>query len=658
MTSIDDVIQPGQPIPDDVTAATDRDGTSWAAGPSGWYCTEFWDAPPTSPWGFTTGDFVLSSWGPLTVTAVREQPAESVSGLCEVGTDKVTCIVMDADHRRIYHGGLPLEPQQADASPVLDLVRQYGELNAAAALYPKSSAPAQADALFARIAALVPQQPVQARGRRGSLWWIHPCGTAMSSPDTPGSVHNRIPPCDKPGPWLQLLVGGDPAPELARDSHEPHADGPREPSAQERADHELMAALGVEQIGEVIPAIEHLKALVDHLRNWRSEHDKRERERDAARAEVERLTVELAVEREAEERGNAELKDIVRRLDEAGVNNGGASERVGYAIQSMRQGWATARNHLASLDTVKSDRETIRGSLNHLKDTVTGPAIELLGVQHNEDIVPAIERLKAEVRSETEISDEYAGWASKLAHAAIERLDAPVTEEAHTELWELALHALEAPAAPPDPLVLGLPEGAVALIGGKSGRRFTRVDRDGPKDWWNAEDGRQSLGSVMDLEGTVRVVLGPPSEPVGQADTVHADGSHTYWSTHCRHGNHEACSATSMVRNRAARGPAEAAPRPVQVLKAAAQCKTCAAPCICPCHEQSRVELAPPREPRTWSKLDPVPDDLRHVRGASGTVYARTPGTFAFSGYRNGESVTRNLHILREEDGPLDEVLK
>lgn len=105
------------------------------------------------------------------------------------------------------------DPQPADASPLLDLVRQYGDmhaacvgLTAAGADEPARQHHAEAEALFDRIAALVPQQPVQARGRRGSLWWIHPCGTAMSSPDTPGSAHNRIPPCDKPGPWRPLLV--------------------------------------------------------------------------------------------------------------------------------------------------------------------------------------------------------------------------------------------------------------------------------------------------------------------------------------------------------------------------------------------------------------------------------------------------------------------
>jgi hypothetical protein len=62
--------------------------------------------------------------------------------------------------------------------------------------------------------------------------------------------------------------------------------------------------------------------------------------------------------------------------------------------------------------------------------------------------------------------------------------------------------------------------------------------------------------------------------------------THTYWSTHCRHGNHEACSApvlygetsyrtldgNMMVRHGSS------------VERQPAQCKTCASPCICPCH--------------------------------------------------------------------------
>jgi hypothetical protein len=47
-----------------------------------------------------------------------------------------------------------------------------------------------------------------------------------------------------------------------------------------------------------------------------------------------------------------------------------------------------------------------------------------------------------------------------------------------------------------------------------------------------------------------------------KADVVHADGTHDYWSTHCRHDNPEACASDAGGR------------RP-------ACCKTCWAPCRC-----------------------------------------------------------------------------
>lgn len=54
------------------------------------------------------------------------------------------------------------------------------------------------------------------------------------------------------------------------------------------------------------------------------------------------------------------------------------------------------------------------------------------------------------------------------------------------------------------------------------------------------------------------------------ADVVFPNGAHYYWSTHCRHGNHGACSAEELAPG---------------VIRQPAQCKTCAAACVCDCHE-------------------------------------------------------------------------
>lgn len=85
-------------------------------------------------------------------------------------------------------------------------------------------------------------------------------------------------------------------------------------------------------------------------------------------------------------------------------------------------------------------------------------------------------------------------------------------------------------------------------------------DRPGWRVW--AEDAARVLGgwdkarTAADLE--------PPDPDVGGVDlvdVVHPDGTHVYWSTHCRHGHHGLCRLT---------------------------CKHCSAPCQCPCgHEEN-----------------------------------------------------------------------
>lgn len=73
-------------------------------------------------------------------------------------------------------------------------------------------------------------------------------------------------------------------------------------------------------------------------------------------------------------------------------------------------------------------------------------------------------------------------------------------------------------------------------------------------------------------------------------DTINAEtGEHEYWSTHCRHGNHEACSATEIL------GELHVGPRDSysgrhstwqdRIPREPAQCKTCGSACICDCHK-------------------------------------------------------------------------
>lgn len=67
------------------------------------------------------------------------------------------------------------------------------------------------------------------------------------------------------------------------------------------------------------------------------------------------------------------------------------------------------------------------------------------------------------------------------------------------------------------------------------------------------------------------------------------------------------------------------------------------------------VEFAPPREPRTWPKLDPPAADVLRVRGASGTTWERH-GTDDGAWHNEDHSRVRSWGALALEDGPLTEV--
>jgi hypothetical protein len=69
-----------------------------------------------------------------------------------------------------------------------------------------------------------------------------------------------------------------------------------------------------------------------------------------------------------------------------------------------------------------------------------------------------------------------------------------------------------------------------------------------------------------------------------KVDVVFADGSHRYWSTHCRClGNHDACSATVIE------GMDVHEDMLAYVARKPAQCRSCSSPCLCTCHKDQRV---------------------------------------------------------------------
>lgn len=77
MTAVDTVIQPGEQIPDDVTRVEDRAKDVWAAADDHWNLVVYKGDPVTDSCSGLPADLLSVQWGPLTVTAVREQPIDT-----------------------------------------------------------------------------------------------------------------------------------------------------------------------------------------------------------------------------------------------------------------------------------------------------------------------------------------------------------------------------------------------------------------------------------------------------------------------------------------------------------------------------------------------------------------------------------------------------
>ncbi len=84
-------------------------------------------------------------------------------------------------------------------------------------------------------------------------------------------------------------------------------------------------------------------------------------------------------------------------------------------------------------------------------------------------------------------------------------------------------------------------------------------------------DSATVVASRLRADESVEIVF----ETSAQIDVVTSDGHHAYWSTHCRHDRHDPCKATEIAPG---------------VPRRPAQCKTCSAPCLCPCHSEDREQ--------------------------------------------------------------------
>lgn len=175
MTEIKYVIEKGQDVPDDVIRVMDDEQDVWRrseADESQWRTVEMHGEPCTGDW--TPANVMSATWGPLTVTAVREPDPICDAATCDKpGHRHVDEIFPPEPERKLIgpphaHLDAPCtdkcyEPAPADVSVLLDLVRQYGEEIGASVAASECAGPNDvwlheqaALAILDRIAALVP----------------------------------------------------------------------------------------------------------------------------------------------------------------------------------------------------------------------------------------------------------------------------------------------------------------------------------------------------------------------------------------------------------------------------------------------------------------------------------------------------------------------
>jgi len=380
------------------------------------------------------------------------------------------------------------EPEQSDVS-VLDLVRQYASqrymhgLDIGAGLAPDESRHgADAGALFARIAELLLQQPVQARDDRGWPLWQHDCQaiTAFSAhvPEN-GAECSFCPRLD--GPWRPLLVGGTPAPEPAAETYD-------EQTLVKVYDALKRAGLSQGQSINAVDEMQNLGLLF--------------RERATCRPPAE-LTPELP-------HPSSNLAQVMEAL---GVDR---PERVPDALNERLQ-LSERLGQMAALR--ERERDEARAEVERQAQQIARRLVDL--ERERDEARAEVERLNVAVSQEIEARDENAEWADRLANGIAEYLHVDIGEHSNMNLpWQAALIALPTPA---DPLVLSLPKvpkGTVALAGAaEPHRRYEPYVLPYEEDpvWRHVDDGAlfHGLGGVLDAEHPhgVTIEMASPSEP-------------------------------------------------------------------------------------------------------------------------------------------------
>jgi hypothetical protein len=142
----------------------------------------------------------------------------------------------------------------------------------------------------------------------------------------------------------------------------------------------------------------------------------------------------------------------------------------------------------------------------------------------------------------------------------------------------------------PDEMPIPLKRQVADLVAERKDDHARLADLDRSRDRWKGEAlrwrlKRDAVLAVLDNApfayddlDAIRAIFAEHGDEPSKADILFADGTHRYWSTHCRHGHHNKCAATSFPGG-GKRNPS--------------QCKTeeCQAPCRCECHAEHGDEV-------------------------------------------------------------------
>jgi len=414
--------------------------------------------------------------------------------------------------------------------PVLDLVRQYGDKREHALemlqLADRESLAHQltqeADALFVRIAELLPQQPVQARDISGLPMWQHDCGWSIGREREPHPLSHQG--CH-PGPWRPPSAGGAPTPESTAPGPVDHwyrCDDP-----DEHPQHGVVGKLGRvrctglpqgtpapertcpgcgQSIHRGLSCVDAVNADPDVLAQviaapapegdreayWqRRFHEEAargdeagqqiltlHRERNEARDLIAQVMEALGVDRPED------VMSAVNQLAEANAFNHQLAEqwrsqrdearenaaRLNEVVDDLRAEVAKLRD---KLDLARRGRDEAR---DEIERQATGflAAVNKLTMERDfarrerdealterDEASAEVERLEAGVLEEIDNRDENHEWADRLANAIAEHLGVDIGEHSNMNLpWRAALIALTDAVSPTpaDPLVLHLQE--------------------------------------------------------------------------------------------------------------------------------------------------------------------------------------------------------